>query len=270
MKNESVKKVHTEGVFAAQKKDGTVYYRSSLTHRSKHISLGSFPTEEAAGKAYREGKWILENASIPLSGYTKGSPLSFEKWVCLINFRDNGIYFANPIYIRPRMLFYHLSPDQTLKFDLDDLFYYSSHKIMQRGGHLFVSDYGSQITIGSRYGIKAYAVPGRDYRFINGDPLDYRRENLEISNIYHGVLPGPDGEGYLARIHVRGYLHIGIYESGLEAAIAYNKAADILRKKGCKKEYALNYIEEISPKVYAEIYSQCRISDSVNNWSAEN
>ena len=41
------------GVYLATKKDGTVYYRSSITYRSKHISLGSFPTEEDAHCAYR-------------------------------------------------------------------------------------------------------------------------------------------------------------------------------------------------------------------------
>ena len=41
------------GVYLATKKDGTVYYRSSITYRSKHISLGSFSTEEDAHCAYR-------------------------------------------------------------------------------------------------------------------------------------------------------------------------------------------------------------------------
>ena len=31
-----------KGVFRAGKKDGTVYYRASLTKNGKHISLGSF------------------------------------------------------------------------------------------------------------------------------------------------------------------------------------------------------------------------------------
>ena len=32
-----------KGVFRAGKKDGTVYYRASLTKNGKHISLGSLP-----------------------------------------------------------------------------------------------------------------------------------------------------------------------------------------------------------------------------------
>ena len=52
------------GVYLATKKDGTVYYRSSITYRSKHISLGSFPTEEDAHCAYR---CALKISSEPLS-----------------------------------------------------------------------------------------------------------------------------------------------------------------------------------------------------------
>ena len=39
------------GVYIAKKKDGTIYYRSSFTYKSKHISLGSFATEKEAHKA---------------------------------------------------------------------------------------------------------------------------------------------------------------------------------------------------------------------------
>ena len=49
---------------------------------------------------------------------------------------------------------------------------------MKRGGHLFVADYGMQINIMSRYGIKNYAVLGKDYRFINEDTYDY---NVKVS-----------------------------------------------------------------------------------------
>ena len=36
------------GVYIAYKKNGTAYYRASITYRNKHISLGSFHTEEDA------------------------------------------------------------------------------------------------------------------------------------------------------------------------------------------------------------------------------
>lgn len=256
------KSVHYEGVFSAVKKNGETYFRASLTHRRKHISLGSFSTPEAAQAAYREGCDLLKDSARTLAHYTADSPLSFEKWVSLINFRDNGLYFGKPIYVGLRMFSYYLSPTLVLKFDPDDLFYYSSHKIMRRGGHYFVADYGMQVSIVTRYGIKPYAREGRDYRFINGDPTDFRRENIEVFNVYHGVSCEQKKGQYLytVRIHVRGNYLVGRYENQLHAAIAYNKAIDVLKKNGITKNYTPNYIEGISPSRYAEIYTSLQIS----------
>lgn len=117
----------------------------------------------------------------------EGVPFVLRKWVSLINLRDNGLYIGNPIYLGQQLFYYYLSPHHVLKFDMEDLFYYSSHKIMCRGNHYFVADYGMQQTLTSRYGIKSYGVTGVDYCFVNGDPTDFRRENLQIHNIYHGV-----------------------------------------------------------------------------------
>ena len=63
------------GVYLATKKDGTVYYRSSITYRSKHISLGSFPTEEDAHCAYR--------CALKISS----EPLSLEESLAFTNYR---------------------------------------------------------------------------------------------------------------------------------------------------------------------------------------
>ena len=256
------------GIFKAKKKDGTVYYRASLTYRRKHISLGSFSAPEQAHQAYLEGQHLLADQSIQLLSYSQDSLLSFEKWVILLNFRDNALYFGTPIYLGQKMFYYYLSPTQVLKFDLDDLFYYSSHKIMCRGNHYFVADYGMQISIVSRYGIKSYAVPGRDYRFLNGDCLDFRRVNLEILNSYHGVsMSIKKGQRfYTARIHIHGNYVIGRYDTPLEAAIAYNKAIDILKKNGLEKDFQPNYIEDLSPSRYAEIYSQLKISPKITTY----
>lgn len=86
------------GVYQAKKKNGTLYYRSSLTYRAKHISLGSYDTAESAHEAYLLANRILQDQSQEIARYHQDSVLLFEKWVCLINFRDNGIYFSNPIY----------------------------------------------------------------------------------------------------------------------------------------------------------------------------
>ena len=256
---------HYEGVFSATKKSGEVYFRSSLTYRSKHISLGSFPTPTEAHEAYLEGNRLLADNSITLNSYRKTSPLGFEKWVCLLNFRDNGIYFGNPIYVGQKLFYYYLSPKHILKFDMDDLFFYSSHKIMCRGNHYFVADYGMQLNIMSRYGIKNYAVPGVDFIFINGDNTDFRRENLEIHNIYQGVRCTQKNGKYLytVRIHIKGNYVVGKYSDELEAAIAYNKAIDILLKNGLKKNFTPNYIEGLSPSKYAEIYTNVKISSKI-------
>lgn len=254
------------GVFVTQKKDGSTSYRSSITYQNKHISLGSFSSPEQAEAAYQEAALLLR-AKEPrtLSDYTDGSALSFEKWVVLLNFRNNQVYFSTPIYIRPQFFYYYYSKEIVLKFDIDDLFYYASHKIMKRGNHYFVADFGMQVNILNRYGIKNYAVPDRDYEFQNGDSTDFRRENLVIHNQYHGVLikSGKDGVKYCARIHVKSNYIIGCYQTMEEAAIAYNKAIDILKKNGCKKNYTPNYLENVPAGMYADIYTRLPVSERI-------
>jgi hypothetical protein len=252
------------GVFSAQKKDGTRYYRSSITLSGKHISLGSYPNEKKAHQAYVEAGIIFADPTLTLEHIlTYEEVLNFEKKVSLLNYRDNGIYLKNPIYLRTNFFIYFLSVSEELKFDIDDLFYYSSHKIMRRKGHLFVSDYGMQVNILSRYGIKNYAVSGKDYLFVNGDNLDFRYSNIEIVNPYYGVTRYSKGNQYIYRvkIHIYGNYTVGEYKSAEIAAIAYNKAVDLAKKFGVKKDFQTNYIIDYSPKKYAEAYLGIRISE---------
>lgn len=260
------------GVYQATKKDGSTYYRSSVTYRGKHISLGSFSEELKAHQAYLEASRIVSDTSVTLNSYPGDSnPLPFEKWVCLLNYRDNHIYISTPIYIRIKYFDYYINPDTILKFDLDDLFYYSSHKIMQRGGRFFVADYGMQVGIANRYGIKNYAVENRDYRFVNGDSYDFRYENIEIINQYHGVshIVKNGVPLYKAKIHINGDYIIGCYPTEEEAAIAYNKAIDILQKAGCTKKFTPNYMENMSPLRYAETYSSLTISPKILSYNGD-
>lgn len=250
------------GVYLATKKDGTVYYRSSITYRSKHISLGSFPTEEDAHCAYR---CALKISSEPLSleeSLAFTNYLSFEKIISLVNFRDNGMYIPTPIYLHKNYFSYYLDLHHELKFDIDDLFYYSSHKILKRQGHLYVNDYGMQITLLSRYGIKSHAVCDRDYRFVNGDKNDFRYSNIEVINPYFGVMRYMKNGlfRYRVRLHINGNHTIGTYRDEARAAIAYNKAVDLAHQAGIDKKYPENYIEELSAKDYAEIYTKVKIS----------
>lgn len=261
--------LHLPGVSPARKKDGSAYYRSSITFQRRHISLGSFSSPKQAHQAYLEGKRVLSDVSLQILDYPKESMLGFQKWVSLLNFRDNDIYFHSPIYMGKKQFSYYLSPTLVLKFDMDDLFYYSSHGIMKRGNHYFVADYGLQVNILNRYGIRNYSVRNRDYRFINGDETDFRRQNIEIINPFYGVTKAQkNGQyRYTARIHIRGNYVIGTYETDLEAAIAYNKAVDILKQKGLEKNFPTNYIDQISPSLYADIYSRVQISKKIIDYS---
>lgn len=257
-----------QGVFKAYKKDRTRYYRASITYRNKHISLGSFDTEEEANSAYNEAKEVLGGEK-QISDYNSSIRLDFKKWVTLINVRDNGMYIKTPIYLRKKYFEYYLSQDTALKFDVDDLFYYSNHSIMARDGYLFVADYGMQVNILSRYGIKNHAVEGRDFIFANGDNTDYRYSNIVVINKYYGVerIEKNGRYFYRTKIHLLGDYIVGVYNDEIQAAVAYNKAADMVRKAGMDKSFPENYIEELSAIEYAKIYSGVAVSKKIRDFA---
>ena len=259
------------GVYTAKRKDNSIYWRASLTYRNKHISLGSFDNAKDAHRAYLLAGSLLNDLSLSLNHYQADSPLTFAKWVSLLNYRDNGIYFATPIYIRPKFFYYYFTPSEFFIFDTEDLFYYSSRRISRRGGHYFVADYGMQVNIMNRYGIKNYAVEGRDYRFINGNNQDLRYENIEIINRYNGVNAVEDKGKmrYQVKIHVKGNINVGTYDTETEAAIAYNKAVDLLKKAGVDKAYTPNYMEGMSPAAYADLYSSIKVSAGIRRYRCE-
>ncbi len=257
--------------------------KSDITYKKKHISLGSYPDESSALLARKEAalalgrRGLIPDRALPpgaimlgvtghlpeISDYDICTVLPFEKWVCLINFRDNAIYSHNPIYLKKDYFEYWLSPDRCLKFSRDDLFYYSSHKISTRGGHLFVAEFGMQTSIMSRYGIHSFSVAGRDYIFVNGDDTDLRYENIEVINHYRGVFFEETKKGpvYTVKIHIKGTVIVGRYPDEITAAIAYNKAADTLIAAGCKRNFETNYIDGISETAYREIYQSTAIND---------
>jgi hypothetical protein len=266
-----LKNIKSIGVYETTLKDGTPSFRASIKHGGKHISLGSYADATSAAVAYKEAKHILSDESFSISSYSENIFLPFDKCVSLINYRDNGMYLPNPIYLEKKYFLYYLSPTLVYKFDIDDLFYFSSHKIMKRGGHLFVADYGSQISVLSRYGVPSYAVEGRDYRFANEDPTDFRYENIIVLNRYRGVRQFAE-KGfvrYKTVIHVRSNYVVGKYNSESEAAIAYNKAADILIKNGIKKNFQQNYVEDLTPSQYADIYTKLKISNRISKLRPE-
>ena len=258
------------GVYEAKKKDGTRYYRANIHYRAKHISLGSFPTFEEANTVYIQAREMLDDADATLpEAFTHYAEIPFEKTVILLNFRDNGMYLGTPIYLQSQHFFvYYLSPDVELKFDNDDLFYYSDHKILQRGGHLYINDYGMQVSMLSRYGIKNYAVAGTDYEFVNGDCHDFRYENIRNINPYYGVnrLDENGRISYLTRIHINGNYQIGIYANETDAAIAYNNAVDLAKNAGIDRNYPTNYIAGLSASDYADIYTRIKVSKAYREY----
>ena len=253
------------GVYQAKKKSGQIYYRASITYNNKHISLGSYDTQSLAHKSYLEANAILRNKEYRLRDYTPDFTLPFDKWVTLHNYRDNTIYIKNPIYLYPRYFIYFLDDNTELTFDVDDLFFYSTHKIMRRDGYFFVNDYGMQINIKTRYGIKNFAVLGRDYHFIDGNPYNLRYDNIKIINRYNGVqkkefkkLPI-----YTVKIHVNGDFVVGHYKSEDVAAIAFNKAVDALKERGVSINSLKNYIEHLTKEKYKELYNKIHISNNI-------
>lgn len=251
-----------KGVYKTKKKDGSVYYRASITYKNKHISLGSYTSEDLAHKAYLEAYVILFENKYNYANYSNELMLTFEKWIVIHNFRDNGYYIKNPIYMHKYYFSYFLSEDCELEFDVDDLFYYSTHKIFKREGYLFVNDFGTQVNILSRFGIKNFAVNGKDYYYKDHNPHNLRYHNVIVINRFWGVEKITKNEKvtYKAKIHINGNYIIGKYPNDIEAAIAYNKAADFVKHyKLCCKQFPRNYIEEISKDAYQLIYEKIKI-----------
>lgn len=256
------------GVTIAKRKNGSTYYRSSITLKSKHVSLGSFDTEEMANKAYLEACDIVRENIYAISDYNTDFALDFSKFVVLVNYRNCGIYFKNPIYLHSGFFYYYLSPTNYLIFDREDLFFYANHKIQTRGNYLFISDYGSQYSILSRYGIKNYAKKGIDYLFVNQNEYDYRYENIKVINEYMGVseITKENKLLYESKIHINGNIIIGRYKDKITAAISYNKAIDILAQKGVRKKYIKNYITSLTSAEYHKQYALVPISTHLTNY----
>ena len=59
---------------------------------------------------------------------------------------------------------------------------------------------------------------------------------------------------------INGNYIIGTYDTITEAAIAYNKAIDLAKSHGIHKNFTPNYIDELSPREYADAYTRIKIS----------
>ena len=87
------------------------------------------------------------------------------------------------------------------------------------------------------------------------------RENILVVNKYNGVSQFTKNGRimYRTRIHINGDYILGEFSSEAEAAIAYNKAVDML--SGIVNiTYTPNYIEGISSVEYASLYHNIILS----------
>lgn len=259
----------TTGVYKATRKDGCEYYRSNIHYKNKNISLGSYDTFDEAHEVHKQARALVKDMSVNIPDAFEKYPLiPFDKAVSLVNYRNFKLYFGVPIYLNKHGFSYYLDAETELKFDNDDLFFYADHRIMRRGGHLYVNDYGMQVNILSRYGIKNYARAGLDYEFANKDETDFRYENIKVINPYYGVTM-QDNSGrisYMVKIHINGNYQVGIYNDIDHAAIAYNKAVDLAKLYGLVKNYPVNFLDHLSAKEYADIYSQLHISKAYRDY----
>ncbi|MDF1616530.1 hypothetical protein [Petrocella sp. FN5] len=256
------------GVYKSFKKNGQIYYRSSITYGGRHISLGSYECPFKAHNGYLLAKKIISTPSLSLYDYEEDMCLDFHKWVVLMNYRDHHYYFSTPIYMHKNYFSYFISYSEELLFDIQDLFYYANHKIHKRQGYYFVNDYGMQVNIMSRYGVKNHSVLGRDHRFVDGDCHNLRYDNIQIINPYYGVvlerpLVAPT---YKSTLNIHGNYVIGRYKDMATAAIAYNKAIEYLHKNGIvHKDFPKNYISDIDQETYEAIYKKVKISKKILN-----
>lgn len=241
------------------KKEFKVYF----LHQTHKIYLGTFSSLEKAEMALKEAEQIMLLPFGPPDFWA--STLNYKKLVCLCNLRDHHTYIKNPIYLFPTYFRYYLSKDKILLFDLKDLFFFSTYKIYQRGHYLYTQDHISQQSILSRFHIQNHSVLGKDYYFKNNDCYDFRRENLIIINPYKGVSKkeNQNASFYVTSIYTTKNIILGHYTSEIEAAIAYNKAIDLLKANGIEKEYVPNSLPYLTKYEYEQIYNKVSISPTL-------
>ncbi len=245
-------------IYPINKNSGTEY-QLYYKYKNKRIYLGAYQTFALASSAFLEAEEVvISKISIDCASHLT---LPFHKVVSLINFRDNGVFFKNPIYICGDYFKYYVSKDTVFSFDNNHLFFFSTNKIAIRGNYIYTQDGITQRNILSRFGIPSHSVCGKDYLFKNNNPYDFRKDNLHIVRHYLGVtyvkkngLPV-----YVTKIFFNKSIVVGHYSSEVEAAIAYNKAADLLTKH-TQTEYMHNDIPYLTQAEYNALYESVTIS----------
>lgn len=244
-------------------------YKVYFLYQSKKVYLGVYDSQEAAENTLSEATEIMEK-SIPMSHYTCHY-INFKKFISLCNLRDHNVYIKNPIDLHDTYFNYYLSKDIVFTFDIKDLLFFSAYKISKRGNYIYTQDSITQQSILSRFGIHPHSVYGVDYKLKNGNMYDFRRENLEIINPYKGVFHKSinNQSVYIAKIFINHDIIIGHYTSQLEAAIAYNKAIDVLFENGSQRDYIQNDIPYLTLTEYNQIYNQLTLSPCIKTPSRQ-
>lgn len=92
-----------------------------------------------------------------------------------------------------------------------------------------------------------------------------RYENIKLLNPYPWCRDCQKLQGSTnikARItHKRQFCHRNLQHNRKGLHIAYNKAVDMAHAHGIEKNYPENYIESISGKEYADIYTSVTVSN---------
>ena len=69
-------------------------------------------------------------------------------------------------------------------------------------------------------------------------------------------------------IHLNGDFIIGRFNTEEEAAESYNKAVDYCKDHGFDKNFIQNYVVEYSPKEYADVYVEIKLTGAFKRYVA--
>lgn len=247
-------------------------YRVYYLHKTKKIYIGLYNTYEEALLAYNFVEKLFTN-HLSLDDYVSHYPIAFEKFIACINFRDNHMYFKTSIYVHSDHFKYYISPDLYLIFDLKDLLYFSTKRIHKRGDYLYTYIGDQQENILKRFGFNKSMTYLKDYTFINGNRYDFRRKNIHVINHYYGVSLETkyNKPTYVTRITInRRILVVGHYASEMLAAIAYNKALDLVTTSLKEHNYSKNNFPFLTRQEYDSLYESLPISKRLTHRSIQN
>ncbi|MGL4798730.1 MAG: hypothetical protein ACRCWY_04925 [Cellulosilyticaceae bacterium] len=253
------------------KQSGTLLkYRVYYMYQSKKIYIGLYETEKDAQDAYALVDTLMQG-NFSLDDYPHSPLLSYQKFISLANFKNNGKYFNTPIYIEPPHFKYFLDEQLYLLFDMRDLLFIANYRIHLKGNYLYLTIGIRQENLLKRFGIPNHATYGTDYICLNGNRYDLRRSNLSILNHYHGVQVEQryNVTTYVTRIFLKTYLVVGHYETEMLAAIAYNKAVDLVASTS-SSTYEKNEFPFLTRHEYTQLYEKLRVSKRLFKPSPQN